>query len=160
MPRKKRRRPVTLEGQTLGSGASGTWTDSTSSSAFNPPIDQYGNPISTGDTWTGVANWTLSADGTWMEAQVPAGTTPTDSSITVIPGYPDPSIDTWREPTNMAYISANVGAATDTVSAVGDQIAAIGTGVATTLSTLFQNIVPILIGLAALYVWRESEKGK
>lgn len=159
--KRKRRKPATLEG--VGSGATGTWGDPGAASWVDIAAS-----VAAGDTAGSGATYSM-GDGTttgWEPSQYPN----VDMWITVNGPAPDAGVTSWTVDSPAlglttwfrinpnANLSADIGAATDTAAAVGTQIADIGTGISNTVQTLFQNIVPILIGLAALYVWRESER--
>jgi len=172
MPRKKRRGPVTLNGESrnLGGGATGTWGDTRGSLWTDVAAS-----VATGDTAGSGAAYTL-GDGTttgWMPSNYADmnmwitlnGAPAPDSSVTSwTVDSPSPGLTTWFQVDPSAYTAADIGAATDTLAATGSGIATgisnAVTGAANVLSGIFNNLTPILIALAALYVWRESERNK
>lgn len=124
-------------GQSLGSGASGTWGDAVTPQWFASPTDPN-----------------------FMEARVPTGTPyPTDIvGFSAITGWPDATQDTWIAPTSGAIWSGKITAATDTIAATADQIASAGGAVLATAEGFVKNLLPIVIGLAVLYVmWSEKK---
>ena len=158
--RKRQRKPVTL-----GSGATGTWGD-TSGTLWS----DVAASVAAGDTAGSGATYSM-GDGTttgWEPSQYPNmdmwitqnGPAPDTGVTSWTVDSPALGLTTWFRIDPNANLSADIGAATDTAAAVGTQIANIGSGVATAVSSLFNNLVPILIGLAALYVWHESERNK
>lgn len=104
--------------------------------------------------------WSASTDPNFMEAQVPNDTPlPDDNSVVAtMRDFPQGGTTTWMSPTQAAIVGGKVQAALDTVAATGAQLTAAGEQIIGVAGGIVNNIVPILLGLAAL--WFFMEKGK
>ena len=76
---------------------------------------------------------------------------------------PAPGKTTWYRVTQRSYDAGQRQAVIDTVVATaqstGEAMAKVGTNVINAVDTITSNIVPILIGLAALFIFMQSSKG-
>jgi len=101
----------------------------------------------------------LTSDPDINKQVVPAGT-PAPSYVTGIALNFPPGYDSWYFPTSAAVMQGKAQAAIDTVIATGDQVGAAIQKVADVGGNIMQNIVPILIGIAAiLLLLRMPSKG-
>jgi len=99
---------------------------------------------SSGADLSGIMDPVNSAD--FIRTIVPNDTPiPQDGSVTAVAvDFPEPGKTTWYSPTTAAIVAGRAQAALDTLKATSDKIVAVGTGIT-------ENIIPIIIGLAALY---------
>ena len=100
--------------------------------------------------------------GDFIHTVVPNDTpTPMDGSVVAVArDLPSPGQTTWYSPTTAAIASGRVQAAVDTLEATGAQLTQAGESIIGAASAITQNFIPILIGLAALYLLFEFEKSK
>lgn len=104
--------------------------------------------------------WYASSNPDFMEAQVPNDTPlPSDDSVVALMrDYPAPGVTTWMSPTQAAILSGKVQAAVDTIAATGAQLTSAGESIISAAAGIASNIVPILVALAALFIWIERGK--
>ena len=143
---RKRRKAVTLDasGNVDKSGRQfgGFWSDLMGTTESNPVPDLSNSDFPPQAT----------SDPNILKQIVPAGT-PVPAYVTgVALGFPDAMYDSWYFPTPAAYSAGRAQAATDTIIATGDQIGATIQSVANVGAGIAQNFVPILIGIAALFL--------
>ena len=161
MAKRKRRGPIVINGESrnLGDFWSDAVTSISQSGGTEAGISAQGNADGTTTGWVPSGH----ADMNMWITQNGAGAP--DSSVTSwTVDSPSPGLTTWYQVDPYAYTTADIGAATDTLAATGSSIATgvsnAVSGAANVLSGIFNNLTPILIALAALYVWHESERNR
>lgn len=141
--RRQRRARVTLDAET-GKPLAGFWSDlfGTNTTDTNPadaylpdfPVQNTSNPD--------------------IQKQiVPAGTVAPAYVTAISLGFPSSYYDTWYFPTQTAITSGKAQAAIDTIVATGDQVGAAIQQVANVGAGIANNFVPLLIGIAALFLF-------
>lgn len=104
--------------------------------------------------------WVPSSNSDFVETQVPNDTPlPTDNTvIALMRDFPAQGTTTWYSATAAAYGAGRQQAAIDTLAATGAQLTQAGESIINAAAGIANNIVPILVALAALFIW--IEKGK
>ncbi len=123
----------------LAAGASGSWD----SGAF------------TGPEW-----YILPGDDRVLTAEVPNDTPLTPDVISIRPDYPAEGITTWYAVSAKGQREGQAGAMLDTLAATGAQVTAAGSQLLDLAATVTKNLGPILLGLAALWVFFQMERAK
>lgn len=96
--------------------------------------------------------WQPTSDPDVMRAFVPNNTPRPAEVLSWTIDYPQPGTTVWYRPTQAALISGRAQAAIETVQATAESVAQTGGQLLNVAGTIGQNLVPILIGLAALYL--------
>lgn len=109
-----------------------------------------------GGTFTGPEWYVDPGNPDFLLAEVP-NDTPVPIDVTGLHlNWPVDGITTWIKPTQAAYTSGRINAALETITATGAQLTETGAKVLNVAGTIATNFIPILIGLAALWLFLSS----
>lgn len=145
--KRKPRNPVIIDGK---QSVNGLWD-------FLTTTDIYGDPA-----YLSLYPPLPTDDPNINKQIVPAGTPAPSYVLAIGLGFPDASSDTWYIQSVLSGTVTqpveHLQAAIQTVSETGAQLTQAGAQILNAASGIASNIVPILVALAALFIWIERGK--